>query len=215
MSFLVIVIFYAAACCSALPSPGSAELWLGNGTQLSVNDSSSVEGLVVTDNTPTSDLAHTMYDPVRNVVYMSAQWAIQQVELPRGVLTTPAFFKDEMRMSYGLLLLGRKLFIAWFLRGQIVTMDLAQDNVITVFAGFLFLYGTVVDRSLFITNCPKIPSAAPCFCSPRHMDESHRVLFVADSGLHAFIRVSLVSEVVSTLLSFNDKQGTAEGDSEP
>ena len=110
MTFLVIVMFYAAACCSALPSPGSAELWLGNGTQLSVNDSSSVEGLVVTDNTPTSDLAHTMYDPVRNVVYLSAKWAIQQVEFPRGVLTTPAFFKDEM--SFGLLLLGRKLFMA-------------------------------------------------------------------------------------------------------
>ena len=40
MIFSVIVILYAAMCCSALPFPGSAELWLGNGTDLSVSDTS-------------------------------------------------------------------------------------------------------------------------------------------------------------------------------
>ena len=110
MTFLMIFVFYAAACCSALPSPGSAELWLGNGTELSANEASSLEGLNVTDNTSTVGLVHTMYEPVRTIVYLSAGWAIQQVEWPRGVLTTAAFFEDSM--TYGLLLLGRTLFIA-------------------------------------------------------------------------------------------------------
>ena len=208
MIFSVIVILYAAMCCSALPFPGSAELWLGNGTDLSVSDTSFVEGLVVTDNTSTTELIHTMYDPVRNVVYLSAKWAIQQVEWPRGVLTTAAFFKNNT--SYGLLLLGRTLYIAWYTRGQIAAMDLASGNAITVFAGFPYLnfYGMepTRDRSLFVTNCPKIPLGAPCFDSPRHMAESRRVLFVADMGLWAFIRVSLVSEIVSTLLSLNQSR---------
>ena len=174
MTFSVIVIFCAlATCCSALPSPGSAELWLGNGTDLfpekeKANYSSPWEGLLVTDNTPTTEIVHTMYDSVRNVVYLSAAWAIQQVEWPRGVLTTAAIVAKRdalsgnlLGRSYGLLLLGRRLFIARKNTGEIITIDLAQNNTITVFAGFRYLapeYSSI-DRSLFITNCPKIPSA--------------------------------------------------------